>query len=70
MEFSISQMKAMQRELYALHKNTWSAREPDFGNEHILYMVEEIGEVVAILKKKGERRCSGKSCRSGLRKRI
>lgn len=53
MEFSISQMKAMQRELYALHKNTWSAREPDFGNKHIRYMVEEIGEVVAILKKKG-----------------
>lgn len=53
MELSISQMMTMQRELYALHKDTWSAREPDFGKEHILYMVEEIGEVIAILKKKG-----------------
>lgn len=52
MALSFSQMMAMQQELYALHRDTRPAREPDFAKEHILYMVEEIGEAIAILKKK------------------
>ncbi len=55
MELSISQMMQMQKELFELHKDTWSPREPEYGKDHILYMIEEIGEVIAILKKKGSR---------------
>ncbi len=53
MEMSLSQMQQLQRDLYELHKDTWAPREPEFGKEHILYMMEEIGETIAILKKKG-----------------
>ncbi len=55
MDLTISQMMQMQRELYELHKDTWAPREPEYGKDHILYMVEEIGETIAILKKKGSR---------------
>ncbi len=53
MDLSISQMMQAQRELYERHKQEWNPREPEAGRDHILYMIEEIGEVVAILKKKG-----------------
>ncbi len=53
MELSLSQLMQMQRDLYELHKTQWAPREPENGKEHILYMIEEIGETIAILKKKG-----------------
>ncbi len=53
MDLSISQLMTMQQALYELHKDKWTPREPEFGKEHILYMIEEIGETIAILKKKG-----------------
>lgn len=48
MDLSIGQMMQMQRDLYAPHEGKWHPMEPD-----LLYMVEEMGEVIAILKKKG-----------------
>ena len=53
MDLSIHQMMQLQRELYELHKDKWSPLEPEFGRDSILYMVEEVGEVIAVLKKKG-----------------
>ena len=53
MDLSISQMMQMQRELFELHKEKWSPMEPEFGKDFILYMVEEIGEAIAVIKKKG-----------------
>ncbi len=53
MDLTISQLMQMQKDLYELHKETWLSREPEHGKEHILYMIEEIGETIAILKKKG-----------------
>ena len=53
MDLSISQMMQMQKELFAPHKDTWPAMEPEHGKDFILFMVEEIGEVISILKKKG-----------------
>ncbi len=55
MDLTISQMMQMQQELFAVHKDNWSPREPEYGKDHILYMIEEIGEAIAILKKKGSR---------------
>ncbi len=54
MDLTISQIMQTQRELYELHKHEWNPRIPENGRNHILYMIEEIGETVAILKKKGE----------------
>ena len=53
MDLTISQMMEMQRELFQLHRDTWPPMEPACAKEFILYMVEEIGEGIAILKKKG-----------------
>lgn len=53
MDLSISQMMQMQNDLFSLHKDTWPPIAPQFGKDYILFMVEEIGEVIAVLKKKG-----------------
>ncbi len=55
MELTLADVIKMQTELYALHKDTWHPRDPENGRNHILYMIEEIGEMISIIKKKGER---------------
>ncbi len=54
MDLKISELMDMQRALYQRHRQEWVPREPEFGRDHILYMIEEIGETIAILKKKGD----------------
>ena len=53
MDLSISQMMQMQKALFELHKDKWYPMEPEYGKDFILYMVEEIGEAIAVIKKKG-----------------
>lgn len=53
-ELAISDMMQMQRELWALHRDSWSPMEPKYGRDFILWMLEEIGESIAIIKKKGD----------------
>ncbi len=55
MEITLSEMLQMQQEAFEAHKDCWEPRTPEFGKEHILFMIEEIGEMIAILKKKGEK---------------
>ena len=53
MDLSISRMMQLQKELYEPHKDKWHPLEPEYGKDYILYMIEEIGECIATLKKKG-----------------
>ena len=53
MDVTMGEMMQMQRDLYAKHEGEWSPLEPEFGKDSILYMMEEVGEVIAIVKKKG-----------------
>lgn len=53
MDLSISEMMRMQQALFEPHKDIWLPMEPEYGKDFVLFMVEEIGEVIAILKKKG-----------------
>lgn len=55
MDLKISDMLAMQKALYTLHEGEWFPLEPEYGRNYILFMIEEIGETIAILKKKGDR---------------
>ena len=55
MDLRISDMLDMQKALYALHEGEWFPLEPEHGRNYILFMIEEIGEAIAILKKKGDR---------------
>ena len=51
-DLKISELKEMQLKLYELNKEKWHDMEPKFAKDHILYMVEEIGECISIIKKK------------------
>jgi 8-oxo-dGTP diphosphatase len=53
-DLSVSQMLELSYKLWEKHKETWSPMEPEYGKTFILYMIEEIGEAIAIIKKKGE----------------
>lgn len=38
---------------FSRHKGEWSPMESEYGKDFLLYMVEEIGEVIAIYKRRG-----------------
>lgn len=53
-DLKISDMMNMQMGLWEQHKDTWSPMEAEFGRNSILWMIEELGESIAIIKKKGD----------------
>ncbi|MDP4091479.1 MAG: NUDIX domain-containing protein [Bacillota bacterium] len=53
-DLRISEMLDLSYRLWEKHKDTWSPMQPEHGRNFILYMIEEIGEAIAIIKKKGE----------------
>lgn len=53
MDLSISRMMQMQQALFEPHKDKWLPMEPEYGKDFILFMIEEIGEAIAVIKKKG-----------------
>ncbi len=53
-DLKISDMQKMQYELWEKYKEKWSPLEPEFARNSLLWMFEEIGEVIAIIKKRGE----------------
>ena len=53
MDLSISQMLEMQKKLFDAQGQKWAPMQPQYGHEFIMYMIEEIGEVISIWKKKG-----------------
>lgn len=50
----IKDLLDMSKELYEENKEKWSPMTPEHGRTSVLYMIEEIGETIAIIKKKGE----------------
>ena len=52
-DLAISEMKQMQFNLYEENKEKWNDMEPNAAKNHMLYMVEEMGECISIIKKKG-----------------
>lgn len=50
----IEEMLKMSHALYEKNKADWSPMEPEHARTFILYMIEEIGEAISIVKKKGE----------------
>lgn len=54
MDLKISEMMEMQEELYQANKDHWETICPSNGKNKLLWMIEEIGEVASIIKKKSE----------------
>lgn len=52
-EFTINEMKDMQRTLQEKYKAQWEGISPEVGQNKLLWMVGEIGEVIDIVKKHG-----------------
>ena len=55
-DISIGEIQRYQRDIWELHKHEWTPMKPQFAKDFILYMIEEIGETVAIVKKKGHKK--------------
>lgn len=54
-DIKISDMMKMQMELWELNKDNWSPMEAKYGRNFLLWMIEEMGEVISIIKKKGDK---------------
>ena len=52
-DFSINEMQKMQRALQDKYKHKWESICPEVGQNKLLWMVGEIGEVIDIVKKHG-----------------
>ncbi len=51
-DISFSEVLGMSKELWNENRDKWAPMEPEHANTFILYMVEEIGEVISIVKRK------------------
>ncbi|MBQ9994332.1 MAG: nucleotide pyrophosphohydrolase [Clostridia bacterium] len=57
-DFSISEMREMQRALQDRYKDKWEPICPDTGQNKLLWMIGEIGEVIDLVKKHGGQKAS------------
>ena len=53
-DLRLSEIIEMQKQLQDKHIGQWSPLTPDYGRSCLLWMIEELGEVVSVLKKRGE----------------
>lgn len=52
-DFTLDEMLAMQEKLQEKYKDRWEPIGPDVGQNKLLWMVGEIGEVIDVIKKHG-----------------
>ena len=66
-DFSINEMQEMQKALQDRYKHKWEPICPEIGQNKLLWMIGEIGEVIDIVKNNGgERACTDESLRRAL----
>lgn len=53
-DLSFSDILDMQHALWERNQNSWRPLEPKYARESFLWMMEELGEAIAIIKKKGD----------------
>lgn len=65
--FSINEMQQMQKALQDKYKNIWEPIGPHTGQNKLLWMIGEIGEVIDIVKKHGgQTACTDENLRQHL----
>ena len=57
-DFSINQMQEMQKALQDKYKHNWEPICPEIGQNKLLWMIGEVGEVIDIVKKHGGERAA------------
>ena len=66
-DFTINEMQAMQKDLQEKYKDIWESIGPETGQNKLLWMIGEIGEVIDIVKKNGgTKACSDETLRKDL----
>ena len=66
-DFSINEMQEMQRELQEKYKDKWEPICPEIGQNKLLWMMGEIGEVIDSIKKNGgDKACNDLELRKDL----
>jgi len=55
-DLSFSDILEMQKNLQERHRGEWAPLTPDYGRSCVLWMVEELGEAISVIKKRGEAR--------------
>ena len=55
-DFSIGEMQDMQKILQEKYKDKWEKISPEAGKHKLLWMLGEVGEVIDIVKKNGDRK--------------
>jgi|GEM_PF-320786 len=53
-DLKLSEIMQMQKQLQEKHRGKWAPLTPDYGRSCLLWMVEELGEIVSVIKKRGE----------------
>ena len=57
-DFSLNEMLDMQKMLQDKYKDKWEQISPETGKHKLLWMIGEIGEVIDIVKKHGDRKAA------------
>lgn len=57
-DFGINEMLDMQQKLQEKYKDIWTPNGPETGQNQLLWMIGEIGEVIDIIKKHGGKKAS------------
>lgn len=66
-DFGINEMKTMQRRLQLKYQDSWEPINEETGKNKLLWMIGEIGEVIDIVKKNGDKEaCENDSLRKSL----
>ena len=55
-DFSIKDMLTMQQSLQEKYKDKWEKISPEAGKHKLLWMLGEVGEVIDIIKKNGDKK--------------
>lgn len=55
-DLSFGEMMEMQKNLWKKHAHEWSPMTPAYAKESMLWMIEEIGECIAVIKKQGDQK--------------
>lgn len=66
-KFTVSEMQEIQKALQEKYKDKWEPICPEIGQNKLLWMIGEIGEVIDVVKKNGgEKACSDEKLRADL----
>lgn len=65
--FTVDEMQEMQKALQEKYKHKWEPICPEIGQNKLLWMIGEVGEVIDIVKKNGgEKACTDPEIRQAL----